>query len=1027
MSKKLIGIIASVALVLSLAGASVASALTAADISMLQAAGIISSAQAASLSASIAGTPAVSSTTFAKDLTVGSRGADVTALQNLLGVSPATGYFGALTKAAVIKYQLSKGITPAAGYFGAKTRAVVNGSSSTSSTGGVVVSGTDLSVSLAATSPAASAMIAGQAAADLAEFTFINKSAAPAVVTNITLQRTGVSADTNLQNVYLYSGAVRLTDAAAVSSGKITFNAASGIFTVPAASSITIAVKADIASTANGSLIAVALTGVTASIPVSAVYPVSGASMSVFNATGIAQATSSVDTIGTNITAGAVNQTIWSTSLTQSQRAVYLKSLALKIIGSIPSNSIQNVKLFVAGVQVAQASGMDANSMITFDLTSAPYKIDSGRKFEVRADIVNGSNRTFNVQLQNASDLQLIDSNYNVGITVGGSYPQASGQFSVSKGSVIAQLDSSLADGNIVTGSTNVPLARYTLKAYGEDMKISSLVASSSDQLDNVALYANGVQIGSTQTISSTSTSYTYNVGSSLIIPAGQVVTLEVRGDIKYNGTNATTSGVNTININLLAGSSNAQGSYSSELSPVPATSILSQTMTVVGGGLTAAENSSFITIATPNTSNVRIGSYVLKADSSEAVRVTNLKVNIGGTVSATTTLSNLYTSVNGVSTNPVGLISTGDNNFSVDFTIPANSSTIVDIYADVASVVVGGNSATTTLTATGYGVGSNISLSAARIGTKVLTIGNGALQNATVAGTSPVKQLVVGGSTSKIVDYSFVSNSGDSVITDLSFTTVGDKITAITVGTSTQTVTSGATTTFSGLNIAVPAGRSATTVSVIAQYASVAYPNTGSGSTTSLTLVGFKGKSGNVATTSTAVASSSANMMVVGSRPTITFSPVDTSVSASQGGVILGRIKVSADSSGMVRLVAVPIQITTTATVSVSNLQVQNGSDYTSIALSGTSVATGTVATINLSGFTTNAIGEIAAGQTKTFDIIGDVLNTSSTVNGNIQTKIASSTSGFTWEDVVGGNATLNGAYILNFPTNQATVGVSY
>ena len=136
MSKKLIGIFASVALVLSLAGANVASALTASDISMLLSAGIINASQAASLTASIAPASVVtvsSGYTFAKDLTVGSRGADVTALQNLLGISPATGYFGALTKAALIQFQLSKGITPAAGYFGAKTRNVLASSSTPAS------------------------------------------------------------------------------------------------------------------------------------------------------------------------------------------------------------------------------------------------------------------------------------------------------------------------------------------------------------------------------------------------------------------------------------------------------------------------------------------------------------------------------------------------------------------------------------------------------------------------------------------------------------------------------------------------------------------------------------------------------------------------------------------------------------------------------------------------------------------------------------------------------------------------------
>ena len=69
---------------------------------------------------------------FATNLTIGSRGADVTALQQILisaGFSipaGATGYFGAQTRAAVAAYQKAHGITPAVGYFGAITRASFN-------------------------------------------------------------------------------------------------------------------------------------------------------------------------------------------------------------------------------------------------------------------------------------------------------------------------------------------------------------------------------------------------------------------------------------------------------------------------------------------------------------------------------------------------------------------------------------------------------------------------------------------------------------------------------------------------------------------------------------------------------------------------------------------------------------------------------------------------------------------------------------------------------------------------------------
>lgn len=84
-----------------------------------------------------------SSVTFTMDLTIGSTGSEVTALQNFLMshgqtiAAGATGYFGTQTQAALAAWQAANGVSPAAGYFGPITRAKVNGmgGGSTGSTG----------------------------------------------------------------------------------------------------------------------------------------------------------------------------------------------------------------------------------------------------------------------------------------------------------------------------------------------------------------------------------------------------------------------------------------------------------------------------------------------------------------------------------------------------------------------------------------------------------------------------------------------------------------------------------------------------------------------------------------------------------------------------------------------------------------------------------------------------------------------------------------------------------------------------
>lgn len=69
---------------------------------------------------------------FANNLALGSRGDDVTELQNRLTKEgmysgPITGYFGQMTQKAVTAYQSKMGVF-ATGFFGPLTRAQLNGS-----------------------------------------------------------------------------------------------------------------------------------------------------------------------------------------------------------------------------------------------------------------------------------------------------------------------------------------------------------------------------------------------------------------------------------------------------------------------------------------------------------------------------------------------------------------------------------------------------------------------------------------------------------------------------------------------------------------------------------------------------------------------------------------------------------------------------------------------------------------------------------------------------------------------------------
>jgi hypothetical protein len=78
--------------------------------------------------------PVISVNLFTRDLQMGDSGDSVASLQTILEqkgfltmpAGVAKGYFGAMTRDALARYQASVGITPAQGYFGPKTRARIS-------------------------------------------------------------------------------------------------------------------------------------------------------------------------------------------------------------------------------------------------------------------------------------------------------------------------------------------------------------------------------------------------------------------------------------------------------------------------------------------------------------------------------------------------------------------------------------------------------------------------------------------------------------------------------------------------------------------------------------------------------------------------------------------------------------------------------------------------------------------------------------------------------------------------------------
>jgi len=444
-------------------------------------------------------------------------------------------------------------------------------------------------------------IISGQAGAALATITLSGNG----VVGSVTLNRGGVSDQSTLTNVYLYDGATRLTDGYSFNNlGTLTMNNVNLMVN----GSRTITVRGDVLSTAAaGQSISVILSSFMVGTSVNAVN-LMGNSFSVVNGSGLlATANLTVaapSPAAATINAGVVNQNLWTNTVSVGLRAVNLHGMTVKMIGSAPSNTLANVALFVNGTKVSSAM-INANNQFVFDLSATPVRLMTGsQQVEVRGDVIGGAHRNFYLSLEKSSDLMINDSQVSGGtVSITPTHLNVTlnnlnaGLVSISNGTLTINQDTSFNNTtNLISGATIVKMAAFKFIAYGEDVKVNNLtftpsivgMTPSTNTLINVGLYINGGQVGSSQ-IATTATTLTFNnLGSNLTVAVGSPAIVEIRGDVINGGNITVTAG--TVVFNLDAGSSNAQGVTSGQLTSTSSTG--GQSLTVSSTNVSFAQTS---------------------------------------------------------------------------------------------------------------------------------------------------------------------------------------------------------------------------------------------------------------------------------------------------------------------------------------------------------------------------------------------------------------------------------------------------
>lgn len=737
--------------------------------------------------------------TFNTNLTMGSTGVDVMNLQKVLNMSAdtrvaasgvgssgnETSYFGGLTRAAVVKFQVKNGITPAVGYVGPITRAKLN----SMNTGGVVVTppvgcttncttvGGSLVVA-AGSQPANSLLPQGAARIPFTTFTLRNTGSNAVTVTGITVQKAG------LGDKAIFSGIV-LVDSNNVQIGTsrtLNSNDQATIgenFTVNSGETKTLTVAGNAAASLtsyNGQTISLSVVSVNTSATVSGSLPITGASHTANNTLSIGSVSTSTSAFDPGAAQtkniGDTNVRISGVKFTAgSVEDLRLFSVRWRQVGTGSSVDISNVVTVVNGT--SYPTTVSADGKYYTSVFPGGLLIPKGQSADVynQADLTgtNSASRTIDFDIDRVTDVYFVGQTYGYGVAPSGTYtPWFTGYVTTINAGTVTTISKAneVPAQNIASNVSGQPLGGFATNFAGEPVSVTAMtftvststatIGTNSSVITNVSIVdSNGVAVAGPvdATVSGSGLTQTISFTDTVTFPVGRkVYTLE--GKIPASAVNGAVLSVAT----TPSGWSNPTGDVSNSAVTISTGAITMNSMTVKGAAL--AVNIS----ANPASQNVvgGITNFVLAnfqldgTQSGEDVRISSFPVYMTATGAAGDltgcTLYNGATPLN-TGTNVVNTwSSTVKKNYTFDNSLIVAKGTLVtlSLQCNVASSPTAGSFQVTAASAGDFSVTGLTSSNTVTptIGSGdggTMTVGTGSF-TVSVDSSSPATTTVAGG-----------------------------------------------------------------------------------------------------------------------------------------------------------------------------------------------------------------------------------------------------------------------------------------
>ncbi|MFA6522258.1 MAG: hypothetical protein WCT24_01535 [Patescibacteria group bacterium] len=367
------------------------------------------------------------------------------------------------------------GIDASALSSGAEITAEICNITDAAQTGCVETAGGDLSVALASSTAAGATL--PQTATSVPVFSFnVTAGSEAATLNQLVLTLAGVGATTNIDNVYLYEGAERLTESRSINASTRQATFGSLNYLVAANTTKTLTVRADInSSAAAGSVFNMQIKAATDVTVVGGtaggVYPINGNS---FTFAGVDVGTLTVAKNGTisNPSLGANDSVIAQFSLAAATEDASVRDITLKIDNAADHSDfklMQGTTLIATGTYIG-------DKLVLFSLAT-PYSILEGttKIFKVTADIGGESAETILVSIDKTADVYATGSDYGYGMYISNPTYDETGaacsstsedcSYSTIQGGDVTFSLSGPATGDILTNSQDQVLLEYTITA----------------------------------------------------------------------------------------------------------------------------------------------------------------------------------------------------------------------------------------------------------------------------------------------------------------------------------------------------------------------------------------------------------------------------------------------------------------------------------------------------------------------------------------------------------------------------------